>query len=274
MVEVTEVVAEGQAVRTLAVELDGRRARRRHRAGARPLRSREHQLPALAQGRRRHGRLRRRRAGLRGHRRRHQLGQVPHRGAARRTARGPRSSTAPRSRASGRASPRPATSPRRRSSGPSRRSPAWPTEARSNRASALVAVGTMGMRSAGNSDDFIARVRERRGVTIEVIPGEEEARLAYLAAVAGLGLTDGRRVVFDTGGGSTQFTFGGRPHRGRAVQRQRRRRAPHQRVRTRRRRSPGSGWTRRCAPSPASSAASTASRHRRRWSAWAAPSPT
>jgi exopolyphosphatase / guanosine-5'-triphosphate,3'-diphosphate pyrophosphatase len=85
---------------------------------------------------------------------------------------------------------------------------AMATEARGNHASALVAVGTMGMRNAGNSDDFIARVRERTGVTIEVIPGEEEARLAYLAAVAGLGLTGGRRVVFDTGGGSTQFTIG------------------------------------------------------------------
>ena len=85
---------------------------------------------------------------------------------------------------------------------------AMATEARANHASALVAVGTMGMRSAGNSDDFIARVRERTGVTIEVLPGEEEARLAYLAAVEGLGLTGGRRVVFDTGGGSTQFTIG------------------------------------------------------------------
>ena len=85
---------------------------------------------------------------------------------------------------------------------------AMAAEARSNHATALVAVGTMGMRSAGNSDDFIARVRERTGVTIEVIPGGEEARLAYLAAVEGLGLTGGRRVVFDTGGGSTQFTIG------------------------------------------------------------------
>ena len=89
-------------------------------------------------------------------------------------------------------------------------------EARSDHASALVAVGTMGMRAAGNSDDFIARVRERTGVTIEVLPGEEEARLAYLAAVEGLGLTGGRRVVFDTGGGSTQFTIGD----GRTVQEQ------------------------------------------------------
>ena len=81
-------------------------------------------------------------------------------------------------------------------------------EARSNRAAALVAVGTMGMRSARNSADFITRVQERCGVTIEVIPGEDEARLAYLAAKAGLGLADQHVIVFDTGGGSTQFTFG------------------------------------------------------------------
>jgi len=81
-------------------------------------------------------------------------------------------------------------------------------EARAHGASALVAAGTMGMRSAGNSDEFIAAVAERCGVTIEVIPGKEEARLAYQAAKAGLGLADGRLVVFDTGGGSTQFTMG------------------------------------------------------------------
>jgi exopolyphosphatase/guanosine-5'-triphosphate,3'-diphosphate pyrophosphatase len=81
-------------------------------------------------------------------------------------------------------------------------------EARAHGASALVAVGTMGMRDAQNSDEFIAAVRERCGVTVEVIPGEEEARLAYQAAKAGLGLADGRLVVFDTGGGSTQLTIG------------------------------------------------------------------
>ena len=81
-------------------------------------------------------------------------------------------------------------------------------EARQHDAAGLVAVGTMGMRSAGNSDAFIAAVRERCGVTIEVIPGPEEGRLAYLAVKAGLGLAAGSLVVFDTGGGSTQFTFG------------------------------------------------------------------
>jgi exopolyphosphatase/guanosine-5'-triphosphate,3'-diphosphate pyrophosphatase len=53
-------------------------------------------------------------------------------------------------------------------------------------------------------------VRERSGVGIEVISGEEEARLAYVAATSELDLGDGTRVVFDTGGGSTEFTLGRR----------------------------------------------------------------
>ena len=51
-------------------------------------------------------------------------------------------------------------------------------------------------------------VWQRCGVRIEVIPGEEEARLAYLAVKSGLRLEEGSLAVFDTGGGSTQFTFG------------------------------------------------------------------
>jgi len=41
-----------------------------------------------------------------------------------------------------------------------------------------------------------------------VISGEEEARLAYVATTSALGLGDVSIVVFDTGGGSSQFTFG------------------------------------------------------------------
>jgi exopolyphosphatase/guanosine-5'-triphosphate,3'-diphosphate pyrophosphatase len=43
---------------------------------------------------------------------------------------------------------------------------------------------------------------------VRPISGDEEGRLAYLAVKAGLGLGDRPVVVFDTGGGSTQFTFG------------------------------------------------------------------
>ena len=51
-------------------------------------------------------------------------------------------------------------------------------------------------------------VRARCGVMIEVISGEEEGRLAYLAATSALPAATGRLVVFDSGGGSSQFTFG------------------------------------------------------------------
>jgi exopolyphosphatase/guanosine-5'-triphosphate,3'-diphosphate pyrophosphatase len=73
---------------------------------------------------------------------------------------------------------------------------------------ALAAVGTAGLRIAANGDAVIAAIQERSGVQIEVISGEDESRLAYLAAKAGLGLKTGSLVVFDTGGGSSQFTFG------------------------------------------------------------------
>jgi len=82
-------------------------------------------------------------------------------------------------------------------------------EARREGAVAIAAVGTAGLRNASNSAALSDAVRERCGVGIDVISGEEEARLAYLAAVAGLDIR-GTLVVFDTGGGSSQFTFGGK----------------------------------------------------------------
>lgn len=82
------------------------------------------------------------------------------------------------------------------------------SEAQQNGARAIVAVGTAGLRMARNSASVIATIRARTGVPIEVISGEEEGRLAYLAVKAELGVPEGSLVVFDTGGGSSQFTFG------------------------------------------------------------------
>ncbi|WP_028066791.1 Ppx/GppA phosphatase family protein [Solirubrobacter soli] len=73
---------------------------------------------------------------------------------------------------------------------------------------ALVAVGTAGMRIAANADEMIALVEQRCGVRIEVIPGKEEARLAYVGATSALARAEGLLTVFDTGGGSSQFTVG------------------------------------------------------------------
>jgi exopolyphosphatase / guanosine-5'-triphosphate,3'-diphosphate pyrophosphatase len=81
-------------------------------------------------------------------------------------------------------------------------------EARRDGALDIDAVGTAGLRIAANRDSFIDAVREQRGIMVEVVSGEEEARLAYLAATSTLPVGDGRLVVFDSGGGSSQFTFG------------------------------------------------------------------
>ncbi len=81
-------------------------------------------------------------------------------------------------------------------------------EARDRGALQIAAVGTAGLRAAGNRDAVLATIRERTGLTVEVIPGEEEGRLAFLAVQTGIVSPEAHLAVFDTGGGSTQFTFG------------------------------------------------------------------
>ena len=81
-------------------------------------------------------------------------------------------------------------------------------EAKQKQARAVAAVATEALRKATNRDDVVREIKERTGVAVEVVPGAEEGRLAYLAVKAGVGLVNGPLVVFDTGGGSSQFTFG------------------------------------------------------------------
>jgi exopolyphosphatase/guanosine-5'-triphosphate,3'-diphosphate pyrophosphatase len=81
-------------------------------------------------------------------------------------------------------------------------------ESRTHHVRAIVAVGTAGLRAARNRDEVVAAIDEATGLIVKPISGEEESRLAYLAVQADLKLPDGALVVFDTGGGSSQFTFG------------------------------------------------------------------
>jgi exopolyphosphatase/guanosine-5'-triphosphate,3'-diphosphate pyrophosphatase len=81
-------------------------------------------------------------------------------------------------------------------------------EAKRSGAVGIAVVGTAGLRAATNRDDVIAAILDATNLRVEVISGDEEARLAYLATKARLGLDKGTLVVFDTGGGSTQFTMG------------------------------------------------------------------
>ena len=69
-------------------------------------------------------------------------------------------------------------------------------------------VGTNTLRVAENSHKFLARARQALGHPIEIIIGQEEARLIYLGVAHALAFDDSRRLVMDIGGGSTEFIIG------------------------------------------------------------------
>ena len=66
----------------------------------------------------------------------------------------------------------------------------------------VIISATNAMRIASNSQDIITLVKEKYNMDIEIISGDEEARLSYLGASSTLpNLT--KKMVIDIGGGST-----------------------------------------------------------------------
>lgn len=66
--------------------------------------------------------------------------------------------------------------------------------------------GTSALRDAADAAGFAERVRSSAGVTLEVISGEQEGRLAFQGAT--YGLREAPSIVCDIGGGSTEFVRG------------------------------------------------------------------
>jgi len=77
-------------------------------------------------------------------------------------------------------------------------------------------VGTSAIREASNSDWFISYVYKHLGMKIDVISGQEEARLSFYGAVMDMDLNypgceaelSGKILVVDIGGGSSEFILG------------------------------------------------------------------
>ena len=67
----------------------------------------------------------------------------------------------------------------------------------------VYAFATSAVRDAENRGELLALLRERCGLAVDVLSGEEEADLAYLGAADGA-----RALVLDIGGGSTELVFG------------------------------------------------------------------
>lgn len=72
----------------------------------------------------------------------------------------------------------------------------------------MISFATSAVRDAVNSDAVLDHVREQTGVTIEVLPGVDEARLTFLAVRRWFGWSAGRLTVFDIGGGSLEIASG------------------------------------------------------------------
>jgi exopolyphosphatase / guanosine-5'-triphosphate,3'-diphosphate pyrophosphatase len=72
----------------------------------------------------------------------------------------------------------------------------------------LLPFATSAVRDAANSDDVLREVEQRTGVAIGVLPGEDEARLTFLAVRRWFGWSSGRLAVFDIGGGSLEIAAG------------------------------------------------------------------
>ena len=67
---------------------------------------------------------------------------------------------------------------------------------------------TSATRDATNRHLFVDGVRQRLGIELEVISGDEEAALSFAGAIKDLAPSNGPFLVVDIGGGSTEFVFG------------------------------------------------------------------
>jgi len=70
------------------------------------------------------------------------------------------------------------------------------------------AVATSAMREAGNSRQLVQRVRRKTGIDIEIIDGNEEARLVFSSKLYDTINADEHNFVYiDVGGGSTEISI-------------------------------------------------------------------
>lgn len=73
---------------------------------------------------------------------------------------------------------------------------------------AVRAAGTNTLRTMKGSTAFLRKANKALGHRIEIIPGHEEARLVYLGVSHTLSDDEGKQLVIDIGGGSTEFIIG------------------------------------------------------------------
>jgi exopolyphosphatase / guanosine-5'-triphosphate,3'-diphosphate pyrophosphatase len=74
-------------------------------------------------------------------------------------------------------------------------------------ATQVVATATSAARDAANGPEFVAAVAQRTGLRVEILSGDDEARLSFASAWADFGAT-APMAMLDIGGGSTELVVG------------------------------------------------------------------
>ena len=72
----------------------------------------------------------------------------------------------------------------------------------------VMAFATSAIREAPNGDDVLAEVKQRTGVDVDLMSGERESRVTFLAVRRWFGWSSGRLLVVDIGGGSLELANG------------------------------------------------------------------
>ncbi|MCI0480763.1 MAG: Ppx/GppA family phosphatase [Candidatus Dadabacteria bacterium] len=73
--------------------------------------------------------------------------------------------------------------------------------------SKLRAVATSAVRESLNGLDFVKKVEAETGIPVEVISGDEEARLTVEGVLNSVGFDTPDCLIFDIGGGSTEYVY-------------------------------------------------------------------
>lgn len=67
------------------------------------------------------------------------------------------------------------------------------------------AFGTAALRTASNGKEFISDAKSKSGISIQLIPGTEEARLIHVGVNQAVELGNEKGLIMDIGGGSVEF---------------------------------------------------------------------
>ena len=76
----------------------------------------------------------------------------------------------------------------------------------------LLAFATSAIRESSNSDAILAKIKQQTGIELQVLDGEHEAALTFLAVRRWFGWSSGRLLVADIGGGSFEVALGEDEH--------------------------------------------------------------